>query len=65
MADEEVDPLDQFRDDEEAIELIAELYNASPNIAKELWQHFIGTVERMRTIVNPSEIGTVHDEDLQ
>jgi hypothetical protein len=44
------DSLENNKNNQEAIELIQELYGVDVKIATELWHRFIGTVEKMELI---------------
>jgi len=44
------DPLDELKNNREAIENIKALYVVDDDVAIELWSHFIETVKKMRVI---------------
>jgi hypothetical protein len=45
-----VSSLDELRSNQEAISLIRELYNVDENLARELWERFINTVKKMKSV---------------
>jgi hypothetical protein len=51
----EQDPLNELKNNREAIENIKALYIVDDDVAIELWSHFIETVRKMRTISQPKQ----------
>lgn len=45
------DPLERQKNNAEAINIIMELYTVEEGVATDLWRRFIGTVEKMKLVV--------------
>ena len=45
------DPLEIQKNNSDAINIIMELYNVEESVATELWHRFIGTVQKMKVVV--------------